>query len=588
MWSSGDVAVTACVRVGMKGGGNESMMAVTQALKLSSALDQAPTGDLSDDKWRAHKHYHTAKVDVRSIAAQVTGALEQFNGLQEATYRFGADAIFDKMWVMFHIIHLMARYDERLRDAAQAHVDTHAADIYETMWLDADEIYLLIGLIFGNIAIGTLLPQDRSILILAGELGVLGLIFEAGLATQLDRVLNAGPRAALVATVGTVVPLATGFGFIYGLSHLNHIQAMDPTAGSSSHATHRVTEAVASGAALASTSIAIAVTMMKQQHVLDTPVGTLITTAAMLDDVVSLILLGIVSSIGQSASASGSGIQVMTVLQPVLASLGIICVGIVGCVLVARIRPRKTACVGLELDMGDMGDNRHVQDENANESAVDARVQTDNREEEKSQQRGRNRPGRIWTRVVLLYNRFEATVKLAGMIIAGMGYSILAEYLGSSRLLGAFVAGVFFSPFSKLQHEYEEQVTNRIQPALSALFFASIGMAIPLTKILEPVLFGWGLVYAVIASLSKLTTMIAVSSRAPSASGMHEVEFSYNVRWMVGTAMIARGELGLLMAQQAQQQGVMSQAVVVVTTWSVVLCTLFGIGALGLVMKKSK
>ncbi|KAF9280353.1 hypothetical protein BGZ68_007296 [Mortierella alpina] len=452
---------------------------------------------------------------------------------------------------------------------------------------------LLIGLIFGNIAVGTLLPADKSIIALAGELGVLGLIFEAGVGTNLAKVLKAGPRAALVATLGTVVPLATGFGFMYGLSHLDHIQALDRSAGGTSQSAQSVTEATASGAALASTSIAIAVTMMKQQHVLDTPVGTLITTAAMLDDVVSLILLGIVSSIGQSESTSGSGIQPMTVIQPVLASLGIICVGIFGCVVVARIKAKKTFNVGLELDMGDpsyMSDSRHSLDETEIEKSADARVQRDDTEGCDERQKSRNHPGRFWTRVIHLYNRFEATIRLAGMVIAGLGYSILAEYLGSSRLLGAFVAGVFFSPFSHLQHEYEQQVTNRIQPALSALFFASIGMAIPLTKILEPVLFGWGLVYAVIASLAKLTTMIAVSSKdsSASASGLHSSRISYNVRWMVGTAMIARGELGLLMAQQAQQQGVMSPTAMVVTTWSVVLCTLIGIGALGLVMKKGK
>ncbi|KAF9558869.1 hypothetical protein EC968_006851 [Mortierella alpina] len=440
---------------------------------------------------------------------------------------------------------------------------------------------LLIGLLFGNIAVGTLLPADKTILVLAGELGVLGLIFEAGLGTNLSSVFKAGPRAALVATVGTVVPLATGFGFMYGLSHLDHIQALDRTTGSNSPPPEPVTEAIASGAALASTSIAIAVTMMKQQQVLDTPVGTLITTAAMLDDVVSLILLGIVSSIGQSESTSGTGIQAMTVIQPVLASLGIICVGAIASVVVTRIKTKKGPSVELELDMSD---SRHAQEEHGMENADAARADED------CQRSKRKRPGRIWARVIDLYNRFETTIKLVGMVVSGLGYSILAEYLGSSRLLGAFVAGVFFSPFRNLQHQYEQQVTNRIQPALSALFFASIGMAIPLTKILEPVLFGWGLVYAVIASLSKLTTMIAVSSKASSVSapGLHSVGFRYNVRWMVGTAMIARGELGLLMAQQAQQQGVMSQTAMVVTTWSVVLCTLTGIGALGLVMKKKQ
>ncbi|KAF9579438.1 hypothetical protein BGW38_004294, partial [Lunasporangiospora selenospora] len=161
---------------------------------------------------------------------------------------------------------------------------------------------LLVGLLFGNLSVGTLLPVDKTLIILAGEVGVLGLVFEAGLGTNVYRVLKAGPRAALVAFIGIIVPLVTGFGFIYGISQLKHIQELDSKASTGPRdLSENVIEAVASGASLASTSIAIAVTMMKQQGILETALGTLITTAAMLDDVVSLILLGVVSSLGASS-----------------------------------------------------------------------------------------------------------------------------------------------------------------------------------------------------------------------------------------------------------------------------------------------
>ena len=202
---------------------------------------------------------------------------------------------------------------------------------------------LLIGLLFGNLSVGILLPADKALLILAGEVGVLGLVFEAGLGTDVRRVLKAGPRAALIASIGIVVPLATGFGFMYGISHQSHIQEMESDVGTgASDPSDIVIEAIASGASLASTSIAIAVTMMKQQAILDTAVGTLITTAAMLDDVVSLVLLGIVSSIG-GRQGSDSGIQPMTVIQPIVASFGIILVGVIGCAIVAKIKARRGA-----------------------------------------------------------------------------------------------------------------------------------------------------------------------------------------------------------------------------------------------------
>lgn len=158
--------------------------------------------------------------------------------------------------------------------------------------------------------------------------------------------LKAGPRASLVALLGVVVPLATGFGFMYGLSQQSHIQKIESDTGTGTRdSSDIVIEAIASGASLASTSIAIAVTMMKQQAILDTAIGTLITTAAILDDVVSLILLGIVSSIGGGSvpELSDAGIRPMTIIQPILASLGIILVGSIGCMIVAKTKTRRGA-----------------------------------------------------------------------------------------------------------------------------------------------------------------------------------------------------------------------------------------------------
>ncbi|KAF9202272.1 hypothetical protein BGZ59_002249 [Podila verticillata] len=481
---------------------------------------------------------------------------------------------------------------------------------------------LLVGLLFGNLSVGTLLPADKTLFILAGEVGVLGLVFEAGLGTDIRRVLKAGPRAALVAFLGIVVPLATGFGFMYGVSQQSHIQEMESDASTGTRGSSDIViEALASGASLASTSIAIAVTLMKQQAILDTAVGTLITTAAMLDDVVSLILLGIVSSIGGGSGPEGSdsGIRPMIVLQPILASLGIILVGVIGCAIVAKIKARRGASTvklsrfknkETSVETGVSVHNEDVYINQSDSFAVDLETEDDvqhgdegmdddNRNrtdgsafEEESRAKKRvssSHRQRIRNRVLIFYSMFGPTIKLAGMVIIGFGYSILAEYLGSSRLLGAFVTGVFFSAFEDLCHQYEKQIAHKIQPVMSAVFFSTIGFAIPLTKILEPVLFGWGLVYAVIATLSKLTTMFAVPAKiSPSEENLKDgVSVSrYNARWVVGAAMIARGELGLLMAQQAQMQGVMGQTAMVITIWSIVLATLFGVGAFSVVMRR--
>ncbi|KAF9430645.1 hypothetical protein BGZ76_000767 [Entomortierella beljakovae] len=429
---------------------------------------------------------------------------------------------------------------------------------------------LLIGVIFGNL--NHLLPDDKSVLILVGEVGVLGLIFEAGLGTNLRKVLRAGPRSTLIALAGTIIPLSTGFGFIYAISSTSQFQIHDPN----SYNVNVIIEALASGAALASTSIACAVSMMKQRGMLETYLGTLITTAAMIDDVISLVLLSIISSIGsREPGDEDSSIEPMSIVQPIVASIGVIAFGLIICVVKERFVDRRQLDLpnhvqepDLELDVG------MEQDFSSNPSKDQCSVLS--ADEAYETNKARSHYNRMKNRFSQIQETFLPTLKMAAMIISSIGFSILAEYLGSSRLLGAFVAGVFFSSFRTLTPLYRENIEKTLQPALNAIFFATIGFAIPLSKILDATLFGWGVLYAVIGAVSKLVTAFLVPS---STGGRYD-------RWVVGTAMIARGELGLLMVQQALLQGVMEQSVMIVTTWSIILCTVVGIGSLGFVLNK--
>ncbi|KAG0305085.1 hypothetical protein BGZ98_004612, partial [Dissophora globulifera] len=334
-------------------------------------------------------------------------------------------------------------------------------------------------MLFGNLGVGTLLPSDKTVMVLCGEIGILAIIFDAGMATELGRIRKAALRGTLIAVFGTVVPVATGFGFVYALLKTNALP------GASIRETGSiVVEALASGAALGSTSVACAVSLMKNKGLLETPVGTLITTAAMIDDVISLVLLGIVASIGASKSDSGTTTEIgaMTVLQPILASLGIIFVGLVGCTTIVKFVARRTRNQAVELqDFAEMALEGEASngDKDLNRECGDSGTC---REQVAS--------GYVKKQSRLFRRVFAPSIKLAAMVLVGIGYSILAEYLGSSRLLGAFVAGVFFSPLTSFTQVYKEQVTDTLLPALSAVFFATIGFAIPLTKIFNPILFG--------------------------------------------------------------------------------------------------
>ncbi|KAK3816183.1 MAG: Sodium/hydrogen exchanger family-domain-containing protein [Benniella sp.] len=447
---------------------------------------------------------------------------------------------------------------------------------------------LLIGFIFGHL--GQLIPTDKTVLNLAGELGVLALIFEAGLCTELWKVARVGPYAALVGVIGSAVPFLTGFGFIY--ASRNQYGHSGDNEGSPTF--DPVSEAIASGAALASTSIAIAVSIMRKRGILETAEGALITTAAMLDDVISLILLGIVSALGTpQQTLSEKRIGAMTILKPLLSSLGITIIALLGCLAVSRRKARP-------LEAGDSIERDEVPEQAPETPEVHPECEIDRIDNDKdgsSKITWRQLVAQTKAWVVLRYGPLVSSILLSAMILVGLGYSVLAEYIGSTKFLGAFMAGVLCSNFPTLKRLHHKHVVLTVQPALSAIFFATIGFAIPLDKLLEPTLFAWGVLYAIIGSLSKIIVAAVVPSSLQKvvqrASGETTVPIENEIqsrrihyRWIVGTAMIARGELGLLIAQQAVEQGVMGSSVMVVSTWSIVLCTLVGISALGVVMNK--
>ena len=77
-------------------------------------------------------------------------------------------------------------------------------------------------------------------------------------------------------------------------------------------------QAFAAGAALCSTSLGTTFTILTTSGLSETRVGTVLTSAAMMDDVVGLVMVQVISNLGESASAFNP----VTVVRPVVVSLG--------------------------------------------------------------------------------------------------------------------------------------------------------------------------------------------------------------------------------------------------------------------------
>jgi Kef-type K+ transport system membrane component KefB len=150
---------------------------------------------------------------------------------------------------------------------------------------------LIFGVLLGNAGLVGLplfegLRADPSMDLLA-RIGVVVLLFEVGLETDAEGMLAVGLPSLLVAAVGMVVPFLLGYGFsLYFLPH----------APVGAH--------LFMGAALTATSVGITARVLKDLRKLDLPESRIILGAAVIDDVLGLVVLALVSGIVTAGSVS--------------------------------------------------------------------------------------------------------------------------------------------------------------------------------------------------------------------------------------------------------------------------------------------
>ncbi len=153
---------------------------------------------------------------------------------------------------------------------------------------------LIAGVILGGSLLGILDPADPVIHALA-ELGVLVLLFEIGLHTDLKSLVKVGSEAMTVAVVGVVLPFALGYGVAAALG-LSAIPA------------------IVCGAALTATSIGISARTLSDLHKLNTPEGQIVLGAAVIDDIIGLVILSVVAGIVGGAALTLGGVAITTAI----------------------------------------------------------------------------------------------------------------------------------------------------------------------------------------------------------------------------------------------------------------------------------
>ena len=137
---------------------------------------------------------------------------------------------------------------------------------------------ILAGALVGPSVLGWISPNET--LKALSDLGVMFLLFGVGLEVKASELLKVGGKATVVATIGVIVPFFTGWGILaaWGAPQI---------------------ESIFVGAAMVATSVGITASVLSARGVLHEVASKVILAAAVIDDVLGLIVLAVVSSLAR-------------------------------------------------------------------------------------------------------------------------------------------------------------------------------------------------------------------------------------------------------------------------------------------------
>lgn len=157
---------------------------------------------------------------------------------------------------------------------------------------------IVAGLVFGPALLGVV--QETDFLEQMAEIGVMMIMFEAGLNTNLNEMKKTGVKAAVIALVGVLVPMALGtllYIPFYGLG--------DPD---------MLLKGLFIGTIISATSVSITVAALQELGHLNDTVGTAITGAAIIDDVIGIVALTVVISMKGGDGSDNIGMVLLKVV----------------------------------------------------------------------------------------------------------------------------------------------------------------------------------------------------------------------------------------------------------------------------------
>lgn len=177
---------------------------------------------------------------------------------------------------------------------------------------------LLVGVVLGNLGfLGIDLSSSiahNEFLDMFARVGVIILLFEVGLESTVSQMMKVGVSALLVAVIGVAMPFVLGF----GVTRLLHPESS-------------IYVALFIGATLTATSVGITARVLKDLQKSQTPEARVILGAAVIDDVLGLVILAVVSGVIMAADSGRSlapGDVAITLLKAVGFLVGSLVLGV--------------------------------------------------------------------------------------------------------------------------------------------------------------------------------------------------------------------------------------------------------------------
>jgi Kef-type K+ transport system membrane component KefB len=389
---------------------------------------------------------------------------------------------------------------------------------------------LLAGIVLGNLVlagIDALEPmRDDAILAFLAELGVVVLLFQIGLESTLGQLRRVGGRALAVAAVGVVVPFLLG-AWLVGPRLLP------------GHPPHAY---LFMGAALTATSVGITARVFRDLGRLHLREAQMVLGAAVIDDVLGLVILAVISAL-VTAGSVGAGTVAVILAKAVLF--------LVGAVTLGRLAAQPL--------------------------------------------------GSLFSRI-----QNGAGMKLTLAISIALVFAYVAGLVGLAPIVGAFAAGLVLEPVhfrgfrepemvadvraelasvepetrARIQHRIDhhshrhvEELVEPIGHFLVPIFFVLTGFMVNLRTLADLPVLGVALALTVVAVAGKLVSgLVAGPVR----------------RSLVGWGMVPRGEVGLIFATIGRGLGVVGEEVFTVIVLVVIFTTLLTPPVLGWILRRER